>query len=85
MRSADLPGRWVERAACGGRLDLEPLFFPEKGVPAAIAKAMCGQCPVRVQCLDFALATHQEFGIWGGMSARERRRIRRIRRRATAA
>lgn len=83
MRAAELPGNWVAKAACGGRTDLERLFFPEKGVPTSIAKALCAQCPVKRECLDFALETDQRFGIWGGLSAGERsarlgRRRRRV-------
>ena len=71
---------WRDEAACR---DLDAnLFFPagETG-PAAIqieqAKAICRGCPVQRQCLDFALATHQDYGIWGGLTEDERRMIRR--------
>ena len=72
---------WRVGAACR---DLDAnLFFPagETG-PAAIqisqAKAICRACPVQRQCLDFALATHQDYGIWGGLTEDERRHIRRV-------
>jgi WhiB family redox-sensing transcriptional regulator len=76
-----LPGLWVREAACAGMLHLERAFFPEKGDSVAAAKAVCALCPVRWECLDFALETHQAHGIWGGTTVRERRRIWRYRRR----
>jgi WhiB family redox-sensing transcriptional regulator len=67
---------WREFAAC---LSAEPeLFFP--AVSADLddrqverAKAVCKVCPVRRECLQFALATRQSYGVWGGMAERERR------------
>lgn len=78
---------WVHRAKCK---DEDPeLFFPVGTTgPAAAqideAKAICTQCAVRVECLDWALATGQDAGVWGGMSEEERRALRRARRRETA-
>ena len=69
---------WRSQGAC---LSVDPeLFFPLSSVgPAAKqlskAKSVCTQCPVRAQCLDFALATRQVHGVWGGTSEDERRRI----------
>jgi WhiB family redox-sensing transcriptional regulator len=51
-------------------------FFPEKGGSTREAKRVCTGCPVRAACLDFALANDERFGIWGGLSERERRRLR---------
>ncbi len=51
-------------------------FFPEKGGSTRDAKRVCGGCPVRAECLEFALANDERFGIWGGLSERERRRVR---------
>ncbi|WP_275585541.1 WhiB family transcriptional regulator [Blastococcus saxobsidens] len=51
-------------------------FFPEKGGSTRDAKRVCTGCPVRAQCLEFALANDERFGIWGGLSERERRRLR---------
>ncbi|WP_269801785.1 WhiB family transcriptional regulator [Blastococcus atacamensis] len=51
-------------------------FFPEKGGSTRDAKRVCTGCPVRAQCLEFALANDERFGIWGGLSERERRRVR---------
>jgi WhiB family redox-sensing transcriptional regulator len=74
---------WVQRARCK---DEDPeLFFPIGTTgPAAEqiqrAKAVCAQCPVRQECLDWALATGQDAGVWGGTSEEERRVMRRTRR-----
>ena len=46
-------------------------FFPRKGMPA-IGKRLCAQCDVREECLDFALTNGVHFGLWGGMTERER-------------
>jgi hypothetical protein len=48
-------------------------FFPEKGGSNRQVKAVCGRCPVRDACLEYALANGERFGIWGGLSERERR------------
>ena len=69
--------RWQEEANC---LGVDPdLFFPERGASTREAKAVCRSCEVRVDCLEYALAHGEKFGIWGGLSERERRRIRRQR------
>jgi WhiB family transcriptional regulator, redox-sensing transcriptional regulator len=52
-------------------------FFPEKGGSTRDAKKICGQCEVRAQCLQYALDNDERFGIWGGLSERERRKLRR--------
>lgn len=75
---------WRESAACR-RHDPE-LFFPiGKAGPAAAeirrAKTVCAACPVRAECLAFALETHQDYGIWGGCDKDERRALRRQHRR----
>jgi WhiB family redox-sensing transcriptional regulator len=69
--------RWQERANC---LGVDPdLFFPERGASTKEAKAVCRGCEVRVECLEYALSHGEKFGIWGGLSERERRRVRRQR------
>ena len=55
------------------------LFFPERGASTREAKEVCRGCVVREECLEYALTNGEKFGIWGGMSERERRRIRRAR------
>lgn len=68
---------WQDAANCkGANADL---FFPERGASTRTAKAICRECEVRADCLEFAIVTGEKFGIWGGMSERERRRVRRER------
>ena len=66
---------WQERALCA-QTDPEA-FFPEKGGSTREAKRVCMSCEVRVQCLDYALENDERFGIWGGLSERERRKLKR--------
>jgi WhiB family redox-sensing transcriptional regulator len=69
--------RWQEEANC---LGVDPdLFFPERGASTREAKSVCRGCEVRSECLEYALAHGEKFGIWGGLSERERRRVRRQR------
>jgi WhiB family redox-sensing transcriptional regulator len=51
-------------------------FFPEKGGSTRDAKKICSSCEVRAQCLEYALENDERFGIWGGLSERERRKLR---------
>jgi WhiB family redox-sensing transcriptional regulator len=68
---------WQQYANC---LGVDPdLFFPERGASTREAKEVCRGCVVQTDCLEYALANAEKFGIWGGMSERERRRIRRQR------
>jgi WhiB family redox-sensing transcriptional regulator len=68
---------WKRQANCMG---VDPdLFFPERGSSTREAKEVCRGCVVREDCLEFALTNGEKFGIWGGLSERERRRIRRRR------
>jgi WhiB family redox-sensing transcriptional regulator len=60
-------------------------FFPEKGGSTREAKRVCTGCEVRAECLEFALENDERFGIWGGLSERERRRLRLMRRDAISA
>jgi len=71
---------WHDQARCV-ILGLDPnFFFPMQGVPAGPAKEVCTHCQVRSTCLEFAVAHGDKFGIWGGMSARDRKRLTRVRR-----
>ena len=67
--------QWQERALCA-QTDPEA-FFPEKGGSTREAKRICLGCEVRDRCLEYALAHDERFGIWGGLSERERRRLKR--------
>jgi WhiB family transcriptional regulator, redox-sensing transcriptional regulator len=67
---------WQERALCA-QTDPEA-FFPEKGGSTRDAKKICTGCEVRSECLSYALANDERFGIWGGLSERERRRLKRL-------
>ena len=84
LRLAPGPGRrWQDAALCA---QVDPdLFFPEKGGSTLEAKRICRACDVRAECLDYAVE-HEDItahGIWGGLSERERRVIKRTLRRAS--
>ncbi len=66
---------WQEQALCA-QTDPEA-FFPEKGGSTREAKRICVGCDVKGDCLEYALGQDERFGIWGGMSERERRRLKR--------
>lgn len=73
---------WRERGRCRGA-DPE-VFFPEDDEdPALAAKRICDPCVVRETCLEHAIATREKLGVWGGYTAKERRRLVRQRRRAS--
>ncbi|HXW44538.1 MAG TPA: WhiB family transcriptional regulator [Streptosporangiaceae bacterium] len=79
MSSSADHASWWDLAACQ-RVDPE-LFFPVSHTgPAQLqearAKAVCAQCVVRTECLDYAMATHQVHGVWGGLGENERRKLR---------
>ena len=65
---------WQERALCA-QTDPEA-FFPEKGGSTREAKKVCLTCEVRDDCLESALMNDERFGIWGGLSERERRKLK---------
>jgi len=69
------PPAWTVDALCA-QVDPE-LFYPEAGAPNRDAKAVCAGCGVRAECLAYALAHRERFGVWGGTTERERRRMRR--------
>ena len=76
-------GDWRQCAAC--RHSDPNLFFPIGDTGPAVehaeaAKAVCRQCPVRVDCLEYALTSNQDTGVWGGATEEERRKLRRQRR-----
>ncbi len=68
---------WQDLANCRGA---DPdLFFPERGASTRTAKSICRECSVQAECLEFAIVSSEKFGIWGGLSERDRRKIRRER------
>ena len=86
-RAAAIPGPWAEQAACRSRSTA--VFFPpgeDNGTRPlsdavyAAARAICGGCPVRVECLAFALETNQSWGCWAGRTPAQLRDLRRRRR-----
>lgn len=66
---------WAEKALCP-QTDPEA-FYPEKGGSTKDAKKVCQRCPVSKQCLQWALDNDERYGVWGGLSERERRRLKR--------
>lgn len=76
------PEPWMRHGACRGLAhdDAARMFFPARGESTEPAKAVCARCPVRAECLEYALRNHEKFGIFGGKSERERRQIRQQRR-----
>ena len=66
---------WQDKALCA-QTDPEA-FFPEKGGSTREAKRICVSCEVKQECLEYALMQDERFGIWGGLSERERRRLKR--------
>lgn len=70
----DNPLAWQSDSLCA-QTDPEA-FFPEKGGSTRDAKKICSSCEVRVHCLEYALENDERFGIWGGLSERERRKLR---------
>lgn len=71
----DQDENWQARALC---LQIDPeIFFPEKGGSTREPKKICASCEVRDDCLTYALEHDERFGVWGGLSERERRRLKR--------
>lgn len=78
-----LPGEsWRDQAACREMDNAEAIFFPPRGRPPKVgsAKHVCGGCPVRDACLDYAISHRIEEGIWGGLAIKDREKVRRARR-----
>jgi WhiB family redox-sensing transcriptional regulator len=70
------PEPWMQESACA---EVMPdMFFPQKGhgESSTAAKKVCGGCPVIADCLGYALRTDQRYGVWGGQSERELRKLR---------
>ncbi|WP_432050340.1 WhiB family transcriptional regulator [Verrucosispora sp. NA02020] len=65
---------WQERALCS---QTDPdAYFPDKGGSTREAKRVCGRCEVKQECLDYALGRDERFGIWGGLTEQERRKLK---------
>jgi WhiB family redox-sensing transcriptional regulator len=74
---------WMAEGNC--RNESPSVFFPSDGVGVDFARRICATCPVKLECLEYALANGIDHGVWGGASERERRRIARRRRLERAA
>lgn len=73
---------WMFRGVCR---DVNLVgFFPADGLGVELAQRVCAECPVKSECLEYALLHRIEHGVWGGESERERRRILRLRRRGSS-
>lgn len=69
---------WWKDARCVG---MDPaIFFPEKGKTAREAKAICADCDALAACREYGLTTNQKYGVWGGLTERDRRRVKKDRR-----
>ena len=79
MDQADVD--WMSEGHC--RHYPPDVFFPSDGVGVVAARAICVECPVKAQCLEYALVNRIDHGVWGGASERERRRILKRRRHET--
>lgn len=77
MPEHDAEHMWMLSARCRTHDPAE--FFPSDGVGVEVAQRVCAQCPVRVECLEYALDYRIDHGVWGGASERGRRRILRRR------
>jgi WhiB family redox-sensing transcriptional regulator len=69
------PAPWMNNGACLEHPEVP--WFPERGETAEAARAVCARCLVRAECLDYALRTDIRDGVWGGLSAGDRARLRR--------
>lgn len=73
IEAVSMGTEWMERGAC--KQEDPEMFFPERGGSTRPAKEVCGRCAVKDQCLLYALDRKEGYGIWGGLSERERRRL----------
>lgn len=74
---------WMREGHC--RYYPPAAFFPSDGVGVDQARQICAECPVKAECLEYALESRIDHGVWGGCSERQRRRILRQRRQDAAA
>lgn len=73
---------WMAQGLC--RFEPPATFFPSDGVGVEVAKRICATCPVKAECLEYALDNRIDHGVWGGTSERQRRRLLKKRRVAGA-
>jgi len=67
------PRPWMDRAAC---VDVAiSVFYPEEGADLMEALLICGSCPVRADCLEYAITTRERHGVWGGTTPEQRRSL----------
>jgi WhiB family redox-sensing transcriptional regulator len=72
---------WMTHGLCIGLGEkANKIFYPEGGASTREAKRICNECPVRQECLDYSLRGAEKFGVWGGLTERDRRRLKRTRR-----
>lgn len=69
---------WMEHGSCGNHAP--EVFFPSDGVGVIRAQRICKDCPVKANCLEYALEERIDHGVWGGASERQRRRLLKQRR-----
>ena len=63
---------WRELANCRGRVEVDFFPNPDDSKAISLAKAICAECVVREQCLEYALESNQKWGIWGGVESKSR-------------
>ena len=80
VRTAPRATAWLDEAACRGAVT--DVFFPTSEAATGPATAICAACPVRGECLEYAIATRQPEGVWGGLTPVERHRLLRRRQKA---
>ena len=75
-----MPPAWIRYALCAQNTEVDlGAWFPLKGEDTVLARAICARCPVRQECLDYAVDNGEQYGIWGGMSFKERREYKQTR------
>jgi WhiB family transcriptional regulator, redox-sensing transcriptional regulator len=82
VQRTDRP-EWMAEALCGQTGIDDGTWYPLKGGSTRPAKALCRRCPVRAECLDYALAHDERFGVWGGLSEQERHQLKQLTNRKT--
>jgi WhiB family redox-sensing transcriptional regulator len=76
---------WKVKGLCARLKNPDPVFFPRQGMSTDRAKRLCKECPVRVLCAAYAIAHGESYGVWGGLSSYQRKRLPREKVRAIRA